>query len=82
MGQILAGARSFYTTIQQDAASGKTVLSATEKTAFNDFAVSLNAAESVYLAYHNGTATAAAAQVAVNTVQSKQAALPSLAVSK
>lgn len=56
------------------------VLSATEKAAFNDFGVSLNAAETLHLAFHNGTGTQVAAQAAVNTVQQKQTALPSLAV--
>ncbi len=82
MGQILAGARSFYVTIQQDSLAGKVTLSPTEKQAFNDFGTSLNLAESVYLAFHAGTQTQAAAQNAVNTVQVKQAALPTLAVSK
>src|ERR1035437_2761302 len=58
-------------------------LSATEKAAFRDFMASLNAAETLHLAYHNGTGTTqAAAQNAVNTVQLKQAALPALAVIK
>lgn len=76
MGQILAGARAFYATIQQDSASGKTVLTPAEKTAFNDFGNSINAAETIYLAYHNSQATQAAAQAAISAVQSKQAALP------
>ena len=82
MGQILAGARSFYSTIQQDSASGKTTLSPTEKTAFNDFGAAINAAETVYLAYHAGTATQAQAQTAINAVQTKQSALPIPAVSQ
>ena len=82
MGQILAGARSFYVTIQTDSASGKVTLSATEKAAFNDFGMSLNLAETTYLAFHGGTATQAAAQAAVNVVQQKQSALPALAVTK
>ena len=52
------------------------ILSATEKTAFNDFGAAINAAEQIYLGYHAGTATQAAAQTAVNTVQAQQAALP------
>jgi hypothetical protein len=76
MGEILAGAHSFYSSIQQQSTAGTLTLSATQKTAFNDFGVSLNAAQTVYLAYHAGTATQAAAQTAVNTVQTKQAALP------
>jgi hypothetical protein len=82
MGQILAGARSFYVTIQQDSAAGKVTLTATEKAAFNDFGTSLNLAETVYLGYHNGSATQAAAQAAINAVQTKQSALPALAVTQ
>ena len=82
MGEILAGAHSFYTTIQQESATGQMTLSATEKQAFNAFGVSLNAAQTVYLAYHNGTATQAAAQSAVNQVQQQQAALPQPQVTK
>ena len=76
MGSILSGARAFYTSIQQQSAAGTLTLTPAVKQAFNTFGVSLNAAEAVYLAYHNGTATQAAAQTAVNTVQSQQAALP------
>ena len=82
MGEILAGARQFYVTIQQDSAAGKVTLSATEKLAFNDFGASINLAETIYLAYHNGTATQATAQASVNVVQQKQSALPALAVKK
>lgn len=76
MGQILAGARAFYQSIQQQSAAGTMTLNPTEKMSFNAFGVSLNAADSVYLAYHNGQATQAAAQAAVTQVQSQQAALP------
>lgn len=76
MGQILSGARAFYVSIQQQSAAGTLTLDPTVKVSLNDFGTSLNAAETVYLAYHNGQATQAAAQAAVNTVQTKQAALP------
>ncbi len=76
MGSILAGARAFYMSIQQQSAAGTMTLSATEKQAFNAFGLSLNAADTVYLAYHNGQATQAQAQAAVTQVQSQQAALP------
>lgn len=76
MGEILAGAHAFYNRIQQDSASGSLQLTPQEKTAFNAFGVSLNAAQSVYLAYHAGTATQAQAQTAVDKVKSEQAALP------
>jgi|GEM_PF-1812926 len=58
------------------------VRSATEKSAFNSFSESLNAADTVYLAYHSGTATQLAAQTAVNSVQAQQSVLPALAVTK
>ena len=76
MGEILSGAHAFYTSIQQQAQAGTLALTPTVKASFNDFGVSLNAAQTVYLAYHAGTATQAQAQTAVNTVQSKQSALP------
>jgi hypothetical protein len=76
MGEILAGARRFYVSIQTQTGNGSLTLGPSIKAAFNDFGVSLNAADSVYLAYHAGTATEAQAQAQVNIVQSKQAALP------
>ena len=82
MGEVLAGAHSFYTSIQSQSVAGTITLSATEKQAFNVFGVSLNTADAVYLAYHAGTATQAAAQAAVNTVQSQQAVLPTPAVTQ
>lgn len=76
MGEILSGAHAFYSRVQQDSASGAMVLTATEKQAFNAFGATLNGAQAVYLAYHNGTATQAQAQAAVSQVQTQQAALP------
>ena len=78
MGEILAGAHAFYLSVQQQSAAGTLTLSATAKLAFNDFGISLNAADQVYLDYHaNPTAaTEAMAATAVNAVQVKQAALP------
>lgn len=76
MGEILAGAHSFYTSIQAQSAARTLTLTPAEKTAFNDFGTALNTAQSIYLAYHAGTQTQATAQAAVDTVQSKQAALP------
>ena len=78
MGEILAGAHAFYQSIQQQSAAGTMTLSATEKASFNTFGVTLNGAQAVYLAYHGNPTAAnlAAAQTAVNTVQTQQAALP------
>lgn len=83
MGEILSGAHAFYVSIQQQSAAGTLNLSATAKTVFNDFGVSLNAADSVYLAYHANPTAAnqATAQAAVNVVQTKQAAAQTVATS-
>lgn len=97
MGEVLAGARTFYSTIQCETKglnwsqltsqcvsdpniTSPMVLSDTEKKNFNDFGKSLNLAETVYISFHNGTATQQAAQDQVNIVQSKQNDLPALAV--
>ena len=97
MGQVLKGARSFYSTVQCETKglnwnavaslcvadpniTSPLVLSVAEKAAFNDFGKSLNLAETVYVAYHAGTATQADAQADVNIVLSKQNSLPALAV--
>lgn len=84
MGEILAGAHSFYVTIQTESASGQMTLTATQKAAFNTFGVALNSAQMVYLAYHANPTTAnlTAAQAAVAQVQTQQAALPLPQVTK
>ena len=84
MGEILAGAHAFYNSIQQQSGAGTMTLTATQKAAFNDFGLSLNAAQTVYLAYHANPTAAnlSVAQAAVNTVQTKQAALPQPGVSQ
>ena len=76
MGSVLSGARSFYVSIQQQSAAGTLTLTPDVKAKFNQFGQYLNAAESTYLAYHNGTATQAQAQAQVNQVQTAQQALP------
>lgn len=76
MGEILSGAHAFYQSIQQQTQAGTLTLGPTIKQDFNAFGVSLNAAQSVYLAYHAGSATQAQAQAAVTEVQTQQAALP------
>lgn len=77
MGQTLVGAHQFYATIQQDVAIGKYKPSPSEKTALNNFATALNAAQTVYISYHAGAATQAQAQAAVNSVTAQQTALQS-----
>lgn len=78
MGEVLAASRSFYATLQADSASGKFTPAPTEKEALNSFAIALNIAQATYLSYHNGTATQAQAQSAVNAVQAQQTALQSI----
>jgi hypothetical protein len=75
MDQVLVGAKSFYVSIQKQVTAGTYTPSASEKTALNTFASALNTAESVYLAYHNGTATQAQAQTAVDSVSAQQTTL-------
>jgi len=88
LGQTLAGANAFYTSVQC-ATSGHAYDPTThacntqevqiytpapeEKTALNDLSLAINTANSVYLQYHNGSATLQQAQAAVNAVSSKQA---------
>ena len=71
LGEIVASAHSFYVTVQNDISTGKYVPNPTEKTALNDFGVALNAAQTVYLAYHNNP-TAANLQAAQTTVANLQ----------
>jgi hypothetical protein len=77
MGQSLAAAHAFYQTLQQDTVAGKFFPSPAEKTALNALAASLNVAQPIYIAYHNGTATQAQAQAAVADVVQKQSTLQS-----
>ncbi|MDE2104958.1 MAG: hypothetical protein KGL39_47410 [Patescibacteria group bacterium] len=75
MGQTLAAAHQFYAKIQADVQAGTYTPSSTERTALDTFAVTLNQAQLEYLAYHNGVATQAQAQAAVNAVSAAQAQL-------
>ena len=56
------------------------LLTASVKQGFNEYGIILDSANSVYLAYHAGTATEAQAQAAVSTAQSMQPALPATAL--
>jgi hypothetical protein len=78
MDQVLVGAHAFYATIQADVASGKYTPSVTEKTALDSFALALNTAQTVYISFHQGAATQAQAQAAVNAVSTQQTALQSI----
>jgi hypothetical protein len=78
LGEIMAAAHAFYNTIQQESIAGQITLTSTEKTAFNAFAVAINSADSIYLAYHANPTAAnlTLAQAAVTTVQNEQSTLP------
>lgn len=75
MGEILAAAHGFYARIQADIAAGTYTPAPAEKTTLNNFASALNSAQIAYLAFHNGVGSQAAAQAAVNQVQTQQTAL-------
>ncbi len=77
LGESLAAARAFYNRLQTDYTSGTFKPSNGEKAALNDLALAINAAEPVYLAFHNGTGTQAAAQAAISNVTMKQTAVQS-----
>lgn len=75
MGQILEAAHQFYVTIQGQIQSKAYVPSATEITALDSFAITLNSAETIYLNFHAGNATQAQAQYAVDQVTAAQSQL-------
>lgn len=79
MGETLAAAHAFYQTLADDAQAGKWTPKPAEKTALNALADSLNVAQPLYLAYHQGNPSVSAAQVqsAVADVVNKQAAVQS-----
>ncbi len=74
MGQALAGAEAFYQKIQLQSATGLVQLSDGEKAVLNKLGTAINAADPLYLAYHNGQGTQAAAQAAVDQVTTAQTA--------
>ncbi len=73
MGRALAAAEAFYQKIQLQSATGVLVLSAPEKKILNDLGTAINQADPLYLAYHNGQGTQAAAQSAIDQVTAQQA---------
>src|SRR5665213_314198 len=71
MGQVLAAGNAYYQRIQKDTVSGVYFPSPTEKSILNAVASALNIANQTYLAYHNGTATQAQAQTAIDLAQNR-----------
>lgn len=80
MKGILDGAAAFYNRIKAESDAGRLVLTVSEKAAFNNLGVSINVAQPIYLAFHNGTGTQANAQNAVNAVSAQQTAVQNLGV--
>lgn len=74
--QTLRTAHDIAKSLSDQAAAGTFKPSATQKAAINQFIADLNVADTVYAAYHNGAATQAQAQKAIDTVTAEQAALP------
>ena len=72
LGSTLAAADQFYNRLQTDQKAGTFKPTAAEVTALNGLQAALAEANPVYLAYHNGTGTLAAAQAAVNKVSTAQ----------
>src|ERR1035437_4302653 len=71
MGQVLAAANGYYNRIQRDTVAGTFFPSPTEKSILNGVEAALSIANTTYLAYHNGTATEAQAQTAINAAQTQ-----------
>ncbi len=75
LGQTLSAMHQFAQTLSDDAATGKFKPSPAEKTAVNDFIMSLNIAQQTYLDYHSGKTTEDQAQLAVDTAKAKQSVI-------
>jgi len=74
--QTLRTAHDMAKSLSDQAKAGTFKPSPVEKVAINQFIADLNTADTVYAAYHNGSATQAAAEKAINQVTADQAALP------
>lgn len=74
--QTLRVAHDIAKSLSDQAAAGTFKPSPVQKTAINQFISDLNIADVVYAAYHNGAATQAQAQAAIDKVTAEQASLP------
>jgi hypothetical protein len=72
LGATLAAADAFYNKLQADQKAGTFTPTAAEVTALNALQQALSVANPIYLAYHNGTGSLAAAQSAVANVSTAQ----------
>jgi hypothetical protein len=71
--QTLRTAHDIAKSLSDQAAAGNFKPSPTQKVAINQFIADLNVADTVYAAYHNGAATQAQAQSAIDKVTAEQA---------
>jgi len=71
-GQTLAAAHALVSKATQDYPTLSVAQQLREKTVLNAFVQAVNTADSVYLAYHNGTATQAQVQTQLNFVSQAQ----------
>ncbi len=74
--QTLHTAHDIAQSLSSQAAAGSFKPSAAQKTVINQFIADLNVADTVYSAYHNGAATQAQTQTAIDKVTAEQASLP------
>ncbi|HEY3620738.1 MAG TPA: hypothetical protein VGK96_28375 [Candidatus Sulfotelmatobacter sp.] len=79
IGQALASLDTFVRQATADYATLTPAQQASEKSALNNMVTAVNIANSLYLAYHNGTSTEAQAQTALVTAQSAQTNYTSVA---
>lgn len=79
-GQTLAAAHALVSKATADYPSLTPAQQATEKPILNAFVLAVNTADSVYLAFHAGTATQAQVQSQLNSVTAAQTAYTSQAV--
>jgi len=79
-GQTLAAAHALVSKATTDYPTLTPAQQSTEKPILNAFVTAVNTADSVYLAFHNGTATQAQVQTQLNAVQTAQTAYTTQAV--
>jgi hypothetical protein len=79
-GQTLAAAHALVSKATTDYPSLTPAQQATEKPILNAFVSAVNTADSVYLAFHQGTATQAQVQTQLNSVATAQTAYTNQAV--
>lgn len=74
-GESLSSLHAFVGSLLQQETAGTFQPSTTQKNAINDLTLSVNAADASYLAFKQGTKSAAQVQTAINTAESQQTAL-------